>query len=62
MSTGEGGCDGGRGAGAAVELLLAWIEWLEVEAQGVDHFEEKLRRLRGAGMVAALTKEVTALC
>ncbi len=33
-------------------LLLTWIEWVEV--QGIDHFVEELRRLRGAVMVAAV--------
>ena len=36
------------------ELLLTWIEWVEVEVRGIDHFVEELRRLRGAVMVAAV--------
>jgi hypothetical protein len=35
-------------------LLLTWIEWVEVEVQGIDHFVEELHRLRGAVMVAAV--------
>jgi hypothetical protein len=35
-------------------LLLTWIEWVEVEVRGIDHFVEELRRLRGAVMVAAV--------
>jgi hypothetical protein len=36
------------------ELLMSWIEWVEVEAQGVDHLVEGLHRLRGAVMKAAV--------
>ena len=36
------------------ELLLTWIDWVEVEVRGFDHFVEELRRLRGAVMVAAV--------
>ena len=35
------------------ELLLTWIEWVEVEVRGIDHFVEELHRLRGAVMAAA---------
>ena len=35
-------------------LLLSWIDWVEVEVQGVPDLVEELRMLRGAVMVAAL--------
>ncbi len=53
---------GSPGLGAwdvgTTELLLTWIEWVEVEVRGIDHFEEELRRLRGAVMVAAVAGRV----
>ncbi len=39
------------------ELLLTWIEWVEVEMRGIDHFVEELHRLRGVVMVAAVVGE-----
>ena len=37
------------------ELLLTWLEWVEVEIQGVDDgLVEELERLRGAVMLAGL--------
>ena len=36
-----------------VELLLTWLEWVEVEVQGFEDLVEELQRLRGAVMVAA---------
>ena len=40
------------GAGAAVELLLTWIEWVEVETRAFPDVMERRRLLRGAVMVA----------
>jgi hypothetical protein len=37
-----------------MELLLTWIEWVEVEVRGFPDLMEELNRLRGAVMVAAL--------
>ena len=37
-----------------VEVLLTWLEWVEVELQGFDDLVEELHRLRGAVMVAAV--------
>jgi len=39
------------------ELLMSWLEWVEVEAQGVDDLVEGLHRLRGAVMKAAAMGE-----
>ncbi len=40
-----------------VEVLLTWLEWVEVELQGFDDLVEELHRLRGAVMVAAVAEE-----
>ena len=40
-----------------VELLLTWLEWVEVELQGFDDLVEELHRLRGAVMVAAVAED-----
>ena len=37
-----------------VELLLTWLEWVEVEVQGFPDLVEELHRLRGTVMVAAV--------
>jgi hypothetical protein len=34
------------------ELLLTWIDWVEVEVRGFPEMVERLERLRGAVMVA----------
>ncbi len=37
-----------------VEVLLTWLEWVEVELQGFEDLVEELHGLRGAVMVAAV--------
>jgi hypothetical protein len=37
---------------AVAELLLSWIEWVEVEVRAFPEVMERLRLLRGAVMVA----------
>ena len=44
--------DWGHGPGAAVELLLTWCEWVEVEVRAFPEVMERVRLLRGAVMVA----------
>ncbi len=39
------------------EVMLSILEWVEVEAQGVDDLLEGLSRLRGAVMKAAAVGE-----
>jgi hypothetical protein len=39
------------------ELLLTWIEWVEIEIRGFPGLLERLRLLRGAVMVAAVVSQ-----
>ena len=41
------------GAEVAAAGLLSWLEWVELEVQGLDELVEDLRRLRGAVMSVA---------
>ncbi len=38
------------------ELLLTWLEWVEVEIQGFEDLMEELHRLRGAVMAACVAE------
>lgn len=40
-----------------VELLLTWLEWVEVEIAGFSELMEDLQRRRGALMVAVVARE-----
>ena len=46
--------DGPVSGCVVAELLLSWIDWVEVEAQGFPELMEELRRLRGAVMLALM--------
>ncbi len=39
--------------GGKAELLMSWLEWVEMEVQGYEDLLEWLSRLKGALMAAA---------